>query len=70
MKLLTIIATAMLLASLAQANETYQADGKDITKLQAMQTLLSDPQAMVLRCTPIELTPKATLRNRPKVKSK
>ena len=60
----------LLLATSAQANESYYLDTKPVTKLQAAQALLSNPNSQVTRCTPQELSPTLSMRNRPKVKAK
>ncbi len=66
MRLLIILAS--LMAAIAAKAETYQHGSKDITKLEAIKTLLREPNATVLRCSPVMLTEKATLKNRPKVR--
>ena len=51
------------LASQAGDNSKYYANGKEVSKVEALLTLAREPGAEVVRCIPQELSEKATLRN-------
>ena len=41
--------------SIAMAEPTYVVNGKQTTQVEATQTLLRDPKALVLKCEPQEI---------------
>lgn len=67
----TLMLTIALIASsiTANAETTYVINGKSVTKLEALRVLLKDSNASVQRCADIELTDKATLKNKKVVKT-
>jgi hypothetical protein len=45
----------------AEDKEYYMHNNKKITKVEALKTLIQQPQAVVIRCQQLELSEKATL---------
>lgn len=60
------IAALLLLAIAAKADNEpkYYHSSKEITKVEALRLLINDPKADVAKCSPQEVSDKATLRNR------
>lgn len=63
MKTLFILAV-ILTASNAFADKTYFVNGKEATKVEAIKALINNPKTPVTQCQAVELTDKATLRNK------
>jgi hypothetical protein len=67
------IAGCILIASIGHANDREMyligsgPDRVSTTKLGAMRALLSDANTVVYRCNEVELTEKATIRNKKKL---
>lgn len=63
-----LILTALVLSSCVVAhaddNTYYDAKGKELTKVEAIRTLILDPKAKVTQCSEMELSKKATLRKK------
>lgn len=65
-----IITLALILPTLAmgasegaQGRETYYANDKAVSKVEALMSLARDPKTKVVKCVQQELSSKATLRN-------
>lgn len=52
----------------AHAETTYVVSGKQATKVEALTALIKDHQADVVKCSPQELTDKATMKNKKQTK--
>ncbi len=59
-----IVATLLSLAAFADNKPTFHANGKEITKVEALRILINDPNQTVQKCQPQEVSDKATLRNK------
>ena len=58
-----IVVGVMALAELIHANEVYLIKGQEKTKIEAIKTLIQNPNELVMRCKQVELTDKVTLKN-------
>ena len=58
--LFAIIASPLI----ANAQAVFILNGKEISKLEAVKTLLNQPKAKVIKCNEVELSDKATLKNK------
>lgn len=63
-----LLALATLIAAGQSRAETLTHQGQEIARIEALRLLLANPNAKVLRCNEVELTEKATLRNKKKQK--
>lgn len=63
-----LLALATLIAAGQSRAETFTHQGQEIARIEALRLLLANPNAKVLRCNEVELTEKATLRNKKKQK--
>jgi hypothetical protein len=71
MEFISILVIIIGLAIASSANaESYVIDGKEGSKLDAVMVLAKNPGANVVRCQPVELSPKATLKVKKVAKSK
>lgn len=48
----------------AKSNEYYIVEGKQSNKIEAMRSLIQNSESQVFRCVQVEITEKATLRNK------
>lgn len=62
----TLIALSILLTT-AQgiaAEKTFHINGQEVSKVDALRALINNPKTVVTQCVQVELTDKATLRNK------
>lgn len=61
----SILAILFILSLVGPVNaQTYQANGKEISKVEALRMLITNPKAEVTKCQLQELSDKATIRNK------
>lgn len=64
-----LVFASLILGSQIATAETYIIGGKDNqTKVQALMSLVKSPKTTVLRCNEVELSERATIRNKKKRK--
>ena len=63
-QVIAIIAVAILAASADASEPKYYVKGKEVSKVDALKTLLANPKTEVTKCQLQEVSDKATLRNK------
>lgn len=63
-----LILTTLTIADVSRAQEHYLIEGKQGSKVEALRALINDSHANVTKCSQVELSEKATLRTKKKVK--
>ena len=66
-----VVLGTLIMCALANAKEksqgpTYHANGKQVTRVEALYALVREPGARVVRCVELTLSDKGTLKTMPK----
>lgn len=59
-----VVIGMLLIGSYSHAEQSFTINGREGTKLEALKALIANPEAKVVRCNDVELTEKATLKNK------
>lgn len=62
----TLIMCASANASEKKQEPTYHANGRQVTRVEALMALVREPGARVVRCVELTLSDKGTLKTKPK----